>query len=203
MNNLKITIALSLACMYLLSACVLGGGETRYRLIAPQPEPPAPAESAPQQTTLAVARPLTDRTRDSSRILVRRDRTILPWQGAAWIDRSPDLLQSLLVEFLDGRVATAGRYGDLPASFRLDLVLRRFEFVEGAGGLQAEILLVARLFDAAGGLEDVTTISQREDVGGRSLDEAVGAMESAMGATFAELGEWLRPRLDEAASPDQ
>lgn len=200
MNLLKIRTSLSLVSVLLLSACLLGGGETRYRLIAPQLDVPAGATTAAAETTLSVARPQADRTRDSSRILVRRDRTLLPWQGAAWIDRSPELLQALLVEYLDGRVATVGRYGDLPPAFRLDLVLRRFEFVEGSAGLEAEILLVARLFDGQGRLKGSTTLDRREDVGGDSLDQAVGAMEVAMSALFADLDAWLRPRLEEAAA---
>jgi len=192
--------AVSLLAALLVSACVLGGGQTRYRLIDPEVEAPAAPERATVDEILAVSRPETDRTRDSASILVRRDRTLLPWKGSAWIDRAPDLLQGLLVAYLDGRVATVGEYGSLPAAFRLDLVIRRFEFVELSGGLQAELVLVARVFAADGELLDVTTLTRRESSGGDSIDQAVSAMEAAMQATFAELADWLQSRLARPAA---
>lgn len=195
MNPVTRSLAASLAPLLFLSACVIGGEELRYRLIAPQVEAPESVENARAGQSLAVARPEADRTRDSSRILVRRDRTLLPWAGAAWIDRSPDLVLDLLVEYLDGRVATVGRYGSLPARNRLDLVMRRFEFVDVGQALQAEIVLVARVFAADGELLDATTLSGSETAGGESIGAAVAAMEIAMEGLFADLAEWLRPRL--------
>lgn len=202
MKSLMTTSAVALAATLLLSACMLGGGETRYRLIAPQVEPVQAPDRESAEVSLAVARPEADRTRDSSRILVRRDRTLLPWTGAAWIDRAPDLVQDLLVAYLDGRVATVGRYGSLPGAYRLDLVLRRFEFAEGAEGLRAELALVARLFTADGSLLDVVTLRRSESSGNESIDEAVSAMETAMRAVFDELAEWLRPRLASQGASD-
>lgn len=195
MKAVILNTAVSLAAAVLLSACLLGGGETRYRLIAPQVEAAETTNHTALEQSLAIARPEADRTRDSSRILVRRDRVLLPWAGSAWIDRAPDLLQDLLVTYLDGRLATVGRYGSLPGDHRLDLVMRRFEFVEGPKGLRAELVLVARLFAADGELLDVTRLTRRESSSGDSIDEAVSAMEAAMQAAFEELAEWLRPRL--------
>lgn len=196
MKPLMNKTAFSLALALFLPACMLvGGGETRYQLIAPQLEAPPSEAGAAFEGSLSIARPETDRTRDSTRILVRRDRTLLPWAGSAWIDRAPDLLQDLLVEYLDGRVATVGRYGSLPADYRLDLVMRRFEFVEQADELQAELVLVARLFDAGGELLDATTLTGRESGGGGSIDEAVSSMEAAIRAVFEKVADWLRPRL--------
>jgi len=193
------TAAFSLLATLLLSGCMLGGGEMRYRLIAPQVEVPRPMNHRAVDRTLAIARPETDRTRDSSRILVRRDRTLLPWTGVAWIDRTPDLLQDLAITYLDGRVATTGRYGSLPATYRLDLVIRRFEFAEEPGGLQAELSLVARLFDASGELRAVTTLIRREPGGQASIDEVVPAMERVMLAVFDELADWLHGHLEPEA----
>lgn len=203
MKSVMTRIAIPLAATLLLSACLLGGGETRYRLIEPQVAANAAAERAPLDETLAIGRPEADRTRDSASILVRRDRTLLPWTGTAWIDRAPDLLQDLLVGYLDGRVATVGRYGRLPAAYRLDLVMRRFEFVEGPDGLQAELVLVARLYAAGGELLEVNTLTRRESSGGDAIDDAVSAMEAAMQGAFEELAGWLRARLarQAAASP--
>ncbi|RFF32581.1 ABC-type transport auxiliary lipoprotein family protein [Wenzhouxiangella sediminis] len=207
MKSTALKAAILLAAATLLSACVLGGSDTRYRLIAPQLESDAETGADEPDRTLAVARPHADRARDSTRILVRRDRVLMPWSGAAWIDRAPDLVQDLLVAHLDGRVATVGRYGSLPAEYRLDLVLRRFELVEGDGGLEADIAVVARLFDSGGGLLSSRRVTSRKPAGGANIDAAVSAMEAGMEAVFNELAGWLDEclvdaRPDRAASAD-
>lgn len=195
-------LAIVTIAVVFLSACALGGGQTPYRLIAPEVDVPEPAQAVAADRTLAVSRPEADRTRDSTRILVRRGRSLMPWKGAAWIDRAPDLLQGLLVRFLDGRVATVGRTGSLPAEFRLELVMRRFEMVEQSGGLEAEAVVVVRLFDTVGRLLAVNTLEGREPASGESLDASVTAMEAAMGEVFTDLAEWLSPKIasEEGAS---
>lgn len=201
MSIFRTTLPL-LAAATLLSACVLGGGETQYRLIAPQLDAGEGALPESSDRTLAVARPDADRTRDSTRILVRRDRVLLPWSGAAWIDRAPELVQGLLVNFLDGRVATVGRYGSLPAKYRLDFVLRRFEFVEQSDGLHADIAVLARLFQADGRLLAVTGVERLEPVDGASIEAAVVAMEAGMEGVFGELAEWLQDHMNDAGAAE-
>ncbi|MEE4304875.1 MAG: ABC-type transport auxiliary lipoprotein family protein [Wenzhouxiangella sp.] len=207
MTSNALKTAILLAAATLLSACVLGGSETRYRLIAPQLEADAAPGAGEADRTLAIARPQADRARDSTRILVRRDRVLMPWAGAAWIDRAPDLVQDLLVAHLDGRVAMVGRYGSLPAEYRLDLVLRRFELVESDSGLAADIAIVARLFDSGGALLDSTGVTSRKSASNANLDAAMSAMEAGMEEAFGSLARWLDERLAEteggrAASTD-
>ncbi len=189
-------MSILLAVAALLSACLLGGAEKRYRLIAPQVEAGEALSDETSALTLAIARPQADRTRDSTRILVRRDRVLLPWPEAAWIDRAPDLVQDLLVAYLDGRVATVGRYGSLPADYRLELVVTRFELADRADGLQADVAIVARLFEASGRLLATTRAEGRTPASGTSLEDAVAAMEAGMGQVFGELAGWLHDRLD-------
>lgn len=192
-------LVIILSAVAVLSACALGGEKTRYRLIAPQVEAAGSNAGGEPRHTLAVARPETDRTRDSTRILVRRERTLLPWREAAWIDRAPDLVQDLLVEYLDGGVAVAGRAGNLPGEYRLDLVVRRFEMAQHNGELEADVELVARLFDATGQLLAVTTLSGREPAAGKALDDAVSAIETALGKVFTDLAAWVRSGMDQDA----
>lgn len=181
----------------LLAGCLLGsGGDRQYRLLAPQVEPDI-ARQAPADSVLAVSRPHSDRTRDSSRVLVRRGRSLMPWPGVAWIDRAPDLLQGLMVESLDGRVATVGRHGSVPRDYRLDLDLRRFELVERDAGLSAELVLAARLMDASGELVAATTVAERDHpVASSSVDDAVAALEGALGSGIEQLAAWLGEHLD-------
>jgi len=202
MKSLLERVAALSAAAVLLAACALGGGETRYRLTTLAVEPAGSEMVDSSSRTLAVARPEADRTRDSTRILVRRGRTLLPWSQAAWIDRAPDLLQDLLVQYLDGRVATVGRLGHLPADYRLDLVVRRFELVEQAGGLSAEVELVARLFGAEGQLMAVTSLAETKPSDGRALEAAMTAMEAAVAGVFGALSDWLSPRLRSVGPAD-
>lgn len=194
----KMSILLAVAA--LLSACVLGGADKRYRLIAPQIEAGDAVSSEDSGLTLAIARPQADRTRDSTRILVRRDHVLMPWPGAAWIDRAPSLVQDLLVAYLDGRVATVGRYGSLPADYRLELVITRFELADRADGLQADVAVVARLFEASGRLLATTRAEDRTPASGTSLEDAVAAMETGMSQVFGELADWLQGHLHEPAA---
>jgi ABC-type uncharacterized transport system auxiliary subunit len=183
------------AAAALLTACALGGGASDYRLITLQVPRADSASGGDGLATLAIARPQADRTRDSSRILVRRDRTLMPWSGAVWIDRAPNLVRDLLVEYLDGRVARVGRLGDLPAAYRLDLDLRRFELVEGADGLTAEVVLVGRLFTAGEALSGTTRLQAVQHADGNSLEAAAAALEEAAADVFGQLAQWLEPRL--------
>lgn len=185
----------AVAC--LLTGCLLGSvGDKRYRLLAPEVDASAVEQHAPADVVLAISRPHTDRTRDSSRVLVRRDRSLMPWPGVAWIDRAPDLLQGLLVETLDGRVATVGRHGSVPHDYRLDLDIRRFELVEHGEGLSAELVLAARLMNASGELVDATTVAERgHSAASSSIDDALAALEGALGAGIEQLAAWLGERL--------
>ncbi|NBB92622.1 MAG: hypothetical protein GVY32_05570 [Gammaproteobacteria bacterium] len=196
MSSSKIQRTATLLALAALStACALGGGDVRYRVIAPQVT--VEVDTSPSRAVvLAIGRPEADRTRDSSRILVRRGRHLLPWREAAWTDRAPDLLQSLAVESLDGRLATVVRRGSLPADYRLDLDLRRFELVEAHGGLVPEFSMGVRLLDASGRMLGATTISASGNpAAGRSLDAAMSAMEAAISNGLGLLAEWLGARL--------
>jgi len=198
------TAARATACVaaaLTLAACAIGGGDTRYRLIDPQIEPRERLEANDTNRRLAVARPGADQTRDSSRILVRRDRSLMPWEKAAWNDRAPDLVQAELVAFLDGSWGMVGGYGDLPSEHRLDLELERFELVTDGSAMTAEVALTVRLFDGQGALEGVLRPRAREAVARPdALASAVRAMEAAMRMTFIELADWLDAQLP--AQPD-
>lgn len=190
----RAAVVLLLAAALALSACSIGGGERSYRVLAPQPQPvDVPGE--PLDVVLAVARPRTDQTRDSSRILVRRGRSLMPWAGVAWNDRAPALVQDLLIEALDGRVATVGRHGTVTPSYRLDLVLRHFELVEADNALEAELVLSARLLDTLGVVVGSLRIDQRVPVEGQRVEASVAAMEAAMNRGFGRLAAWLRETL--------
>lgn len=201
-GRISVALAFAAAAMLLVSACSITGGPRQYRLLSPEIEmPPLPAGQV-YAPVLALTRPEADRARDSSRILVRHGRALKPWSGAVWADGIPDLLQTLAVEYLDQRVAVAGRYGSLPADYRLDLEVRRFELVDNNGRLGADIRLVARLLDAGGQLVDTARLASAAPAGEKSLDAGIGAMETALEEVFEELADWLATQLTVAAESD-
>lgn len=189
----RLTCLLMIALI--LSACTIGGNERSFRVLEPQLDLIAAGDETPLDVVLAVARPQADRTRDTSRILVRRDRSLMPWAGVAWNDRAPDLVQDLLVEALDGRVATVGRHGALAADYRLELALRRFELVEEGQSLHAQLGLTIRLLDREGVIVDTIRIDERERAAGGDVGAAVTAMEAALAPGVETLAGWLRERL--------
>lgn len=177
-----------------LTGCMLGGEATTYRLI--EPAAPELEFGGASQATLAIVRPRTDRTRDTSRIIVRRERTLLPWSGASWIDRLPDLVQDMLVDSLDGRLATVGRAGELDADYRLELEVHRFELARSGDRLVAEVDLSARLRDASGRILDSTRVADGDELSeGESLEAAVAALERAFADVARALGDWLVEEL--------
>jgi len=184
-----------LSAVLLLSACMLGVGDTHYRLVTLEPD--ADMTGSPlEHVVLAIARPRADRTRDSSRILVRQGRSLMPWSGVAWVDRAPDLVQTLLVEALDGHLATVVHHGSIAADYRLDLELRRFEMIDGDGQFSAQIQLTARLRDASGALLAVDSIDQSSQVASQhTIDSALSAMEIVMESAIERLAAWLRREL--------
>ncbi len=193
-----VRIVALLSTVALLSACALGGGGERYRLIAPNLTVETGANPI-EGLTLAVARPLADRSRDSSHILVRRGRDLMPWPAAAWIDRAPELVRGLLIDAFDGHLATVVRRGTVSADYRLELDLRRFELVEGPDGLAAELLMSVRLLDKHGQLLATARFHEADHPArGGSLDAGVAALEQAMAQSFSSLADWLRSELPRA-----
>lgn len=177
----------------LLAGCALGRPGPAVKVIAPEVDSPASA-GAGIPAAVAVVRPQTDRTRDSDRILVRKGHILMPYAGAVWLDRMPDMVQALLVESLDGSggYAAVGRHGDLRADYRLITEIRRFEALDVGGAgltvhLEMQTGLVAQVDRE---IIDSRRFSQRVPVSGKSLDALVAGFEQAMTGMFAEVNDW-------------
>lgn len=184
-----------LLVMLLTTACALSGNQRSFEIMAPQIENPVRNSTPASERILAVARPRADRSQDTRRILVRSHRSLLPWSGAAWADAVPDLLQSALVEYLDGGAAMVVRHGSLTASLLLDVELRRFEFVDQDGRLSASLAMLLRLMDETGTLRAHTRMELDAPAEKKTLDAAVAAMETVLQTLLERSDAWLLEQL--------
>jgi len=195
-----IRVSLTVFSVLLLLGCALGRPGESVRVVAPELPASPPEDKRSGEWVLSVTRPKTDRTRDSDRIIVRRHRALMPLAGVVWLDRAPDMLQALLVDYLaaNGAFVAVGRYGDLPAPYRLDLDIRRFEIrVEAGQAPVAELQLTARLTATGRGLVAVNRFGRQADSAGDDPAQMLAAFESVLAAAFAELAGWVSAALHE------
>jgi len=109
-----LTRTLLILTALILSACSLGGKTVPLTIIEPQLDPIETAGLRAVDWAIEVPRPITDQTRDSDRLIVRRDGGRLQvYPGVSWVDSLPDMVQTLLVQaFTDSAtVAAAARSG--------------------------------------------------------------------------------------------
>jgi ABC-type uncharacterized transport system auxiliary subunit len=179
--------------MLTLSACSLGGKAVPRTVIEPQLAPIEASSLAAVDWSLEVPRPVTDQTRDSDHLIVRRDGGRLQiYPGVTWLDRLPDMVQTLTVQALSdsGRFAAVGRDG-LRARYALATELRRFELVDAGGERAVELVIAARLIDQRERTRVATrTLRARQPVASTDLDATVSAFEAALTALMSDLLAW-------------
>jgi cholesterol transport system auxiliary component len=195
---------LAIAALGLLLASCAG--------ILPKP-PPAPllfrltplaATVAPTQVIdaqLVIDMPSAPASLDTERIALARNALSFDYfAGAAWIDRAPALLQSLIVESLenDGRIRVVARpAGDLRPDAVLLTDLRRFEAdYEGADPPKVRVRLDCRLVR----MPDRTVLSVRSFEGtatasANDMARIVGAFDEASHAAMRALAPWAAQTL--------
>jgi len=176
-----------------LSACSLGGKAVPRTVIEPQLAPIESAGLAAVDWSLEVPRPVTDQTRDSDHLIVRRDGGRLQiYPGVTWLDRLPDMVQTLTVQALSdsGRFAAVGRDG-LRAPYALIMEIRRFELVDADGERVVELVIAARLIDQRERTRVTTrTLQSRQPVASSDLTATISAFETALSELLAELLAW-------------
>lgn len=179
------------------------GGAGTFRIVAPEPHPVADPAWPAAGYTLAIQRPVADKTRGTSRIVVRSGPSRLAfYPDAAWLDELPEMLQSLLLQaYTDsGRWPGAVRPGTARARFSLASEIRRFEAVdEGDGRLVVELQMQAALLEVRNGrLVASRVFEYRVPVEGDGVDALAAGFEAALGALIGELIGWTL-----ASTPDE
>ena len=191
-----VSIAMAALLALALSACALGRPAAPVSILAPEIEGQFGQELDAVDWGIQVRRPVTDRMRDSERVLVRAAPSRLqPYPGAAWLDNAPDVVQMLTIQALEdsNRFQGVGRTGGLQTRLVLDTELRRFEGVDdGSPDLSAELVVHANLvYQRTGQVVASNTFRFTERASGKELDPLVRAFERALQAYFASLLPWV------------
>jgi cholesterol transport system auxiliary component len=176
-----------------LSACSLGGKAVPLTVIEPQIEPIVIEGLAPVDWSIEVARPITDQTRDSDRLIVRRSGGRLQfYPGVSWVDSLPDMVQTLLVQaFTDSDTVTGAARAGIRARFALATELRRFELVDDGDGRLVELVITARLIDREGeATAAVQTFRSTARPDSTTLPSMIDAFEAALAELTRKLIEW-------------
>ena len=159
------------------------------------PRPPTETATGSVDWSLSVARPESDRARDSTRVLVRTaDARLQVLPAARWVAPAPDLIRTLTIRHLRdagalGRVEAAGAQTDRA----LLADLRRFELSEADGdALLATIEIEFRLYGSASAeLADRRLFRHTARAESGDAPDLLRAFEAALGEALGELTEWL------------
>ncbi len=167
-----------------------------YRLT---PLPPAQGAVAPLDVQLAVELPAAPASLDIERIALTRSPLRLDYfANAAWSDRAPAMIQSLIVASLTdaGRIRVVMRSsGEMRSDATLAIDLERFDAdYEVAGPPEIHVRLVARLVQERSAIAvrtfDATARPPKNDT-----SDIVAAFDSAFHAVLGELVPWTADQL--------
>ncbi len=190
--------ALLLTCILATGGCAaLTSGAGALRIVAPELRLAETDGGPPADYTLTIQRPIADRTRGTSRVIVRSGHARLAlYPDVAWVDELPEMLQSLLLQAFTDTDHWTGvvRPGAARARYSLGTEIRRFEAVDqGDGRLVVELQVQAGLLEVRSGrLVASRVFESRAPVAGNGVDALITAFESALGQLIGELIGWTR-----------
>ncbi len=187
----------SLALCIALGGCLSLGKKPDQTVYSPQvtikPESDWPSVSWP----LLVMRPLASDALDTTRIVVRpQPGTLQVYQGAAWSDPAPDLLQAALVSAFEdsGKIVAVGRQGSgLRGDFSLLLDMRQFEAVyeNGVSSPAAVIQVQAKLLGNSGNrVLAAKTFRVAVPANSKDVPAVVAAFDSALNQSITQIIGW-------------
>ncbi|HUK60209.1 MAG TPA: ABC-type transport auxiliary lipoprotein family protein [Stellaceae bacterium] len=178
--------------------------------ILPKPAPPpqlyhltalAPAQNAgpPIELQLAVDEPAAPASLDVDRIALTQSELRLDYfANAAWGDRAPAMIQSLIVASLTdaGRIRVVMRStGELRPDATLAIDLQRFDAeYHGGGAPEVHVRLVCRLVHDRNAVA-VRTFSGTAQAGRNDTADIVAAFDAAMHDVLGALVPWTADEL--------
>lgn len=188
----------------LAAGCTLTPQPTTVQMLDPRPETGAAPQREPAAWSLNIARPETDPTRDTNRVLVRTSSGQLQVHPSArWVAPVPELLRTLLVRHLRDRdLLTRVGANMVDAERTLAIDLRSFELAESGGTLVAEIRIDARLYDSASSeLLGRQLFHARQPVRSDEPAAVMTGFETALAEILSGVDAWVvEPGADSAAA---
>ncbi|NNM71899.1 ABC-type transport auxiliary lipoprotein family protein [Enterovirga aerilata] len=143
---------------------------------------------------LIVAEPTTVQAFEAERIVAKDQAgTVSLLGGGQWADRLPRLVQSRLIETLEGasRTRAVGRPGDgITGDNQLNTEIRAFNFDARTG--EAVVEISAKLVDIRSGrVLNGRVFTARTPVGSANVAEVAPALDRSAGTVFASIARWL------------
>jgi cholesterol transport system auxiliary component len=203
LRSLASALALSLLCGCTAQSFIDEPTPPQIYLLNPHL---GPSKGAKVSFALAVSQPSAPFSLASRRIAIQRSATTLDYYAnAVWQDRTPRLLQRLVVEGFEnsGRItAVAGTQSGLQADYLLQLDLRRFDadYLSLNGAPRAELSLAARLIRLSDRKVVATTrIRTQAPAQQNSIKAAVTAFDQATAKAVTALIAWTLAASQPAA----
>jgi len=189
-----------------LGACELPGGGDPPRLYTLTPkttfDPGLP--TVPWQLIIEV--PVAEASLDTTRIAVQRSPVTVDYYArAAWTDRAPALVQTLLIQSFEstGKIVAVGRESvGLRADYTLKTELRQFEaqqFEPGAPSIRVRLNAKLVRTETRAIIADFTAENVVKAESGE-MEAIVLAFDEALGKTLRRIVEWAL-RAPAAAEP--
>ncbi len=194
-----------LACG-LLAACNIVPEKREIRIYNAQPTVQPDAAWPRVASQLVVQRPNADRLTDSSRIIVRPEPGELQvYQGAAWSQPVPDMVQDAVVRLLQdsGKLpGTARRGGGIAGDFDLAMDIRRFHS-DYAGAATPTVIVeisASMIRNDRNRVVAQEVFTAQVPAAGTSVAEVAAAFEQALGATSRDIAGWSLRAMQAAPS---
>ena len=188
----------SAACLMPLTGCSLLFAQPTPQLYRLAPQTEAAPNERPVHQQLVIVLPVSPQSLDTDRIALTRNRTTLDYFAAAsWTDRSPVLLQGLLIRAFEdsGRIIGVGRDSSgLTPDYLLETDLREFEAHYGEAGNQlptVTVSLVAKLVKMPdrhiiGSLR----VAEQDPAARNDLTSIVDAFDRAIAKVLTHVIDW-------------
>lgn len=158
--------------------------------------PPHPAVDLPSVAAqLTVSQPEAAHSFQSARIGLSRDNTFDYYADAQWMDSTPHLLQSLLVQAFEntGKISgVAPEAAGMHADFLLETEIRDFEARYGNGEAAPAVVVIisARLLSASGKVVGTFVGQHTSQATQNSVPAVVDAFSQATGETLNAIVAW-------------
>jgi len=184
------------AALLLLGGCALVQGQgPPPRLFTPHPKTTFDSDLPKANWQLVVDPPQAPASIDTVRIAVRKSPLELDYYaGAAWADRVPPMVLTLLVSSFEnsGKIVGVGRESaTLRADFALRTDIRDFEVESEGGHAAAHVHIVSKLVQMPERIiVSDNSCDYKEDAANDKLEAIVEAYNSALGRCMRRIVEW-------------
>jgi len=194
----RTSLMAAVLCTLVLLGCanVIPGRGVPPKLFSLSPKSTYSAGLPTVTWQLVVEVPITAETLDTSRIALSRDRYTLDYYGnARWSERTPVMIQTLLVESFENTnkiVAVARKATDLRADYVLKTDLREFQAELSDDGLPTvRVRINAKLVKMPERTIIASFKAERAvEAEGSDLIQVVRAFDTALGKVLKQVVEW-------------